>query len=298
MSIVGGLAMVGVLVVSLAVIAIHVAGAHAAESGTWASATIASQWVHFSAAAMWFGGLTALLIGTPGASSVAQGPHQNAASRCSLHCLHCRRGDRYRAKRRGIDVLGRPDVDRVRAGGAGEGRPHALHRRVCGDEPFAKRAAAAADLRPLRRAAQQKLFWPDARSLPRRLSVAASSRRPVARCIRPRDLRRRFGTTLRVRVTRHGSGGPQPLCRHHHRLRSGQPIDTRRATLRFTPLDDPRMSSSALELVRSTDGAFVGSGSHLAFAGRWRITALIEREGDSIECPWSVKSGSSRIKPI
>ena len=31
------------------------------------------------------------------------------------------------------------------------------------------------------------------------------------------------------------------------------------------------------------DDAFVGSGSRLAFAGRWRITALIERQGDSVE---------------
>ena len=55
--------------------------------------------------------------------------------------------------------------------------------------------------------------------------------------------------------------------------------------LRFTPLDDPGMPSSTLELVRRTDDAFVGSGSHLAFAGRWRITALIERQGDSVEVP-------------
>jgi len=45
------------------------------------------------------------------------------------------------------------------------------------------------------------------------------------------------------------------------------------------------MPSSTLELVHSTDDAFVGSGSNLAFAGPWRITALIERQGDSVEVP-------------
>jgi hypothetical protein len=66
---------------------------------------------------------------------------------------------------------------------------------------------------------------------------------------------------------------------------SGQPLNPRRVSLRFTPLDDERTAPSTLELTRGDDETFVGSGSNLAFDGRWRITVLVQHERDSVEVP-------------
>jgi hypothetical protein len=69
---------------------------------------------------------------------------------------------------------------------------------------------------------------------------------------------------------------------------SGEPLSPRRVSLRFTSLSDPRLAPTMLELEPREDDTFVGSGSNLAFNGQWRITALIEREGDSVEVPMEV----------
>jgi hypothetical protein len=75
---------------------------------------------------------------------------------------------------------------------------------------------------------------------------------------------------------------------------SGKPLNPRQVSLRFTPLDDPRITPTMLELKRGPDESFLGSGSNLAFDGRWRITALIEQGGSSVEVPMEVET---RIAP-
>jgi len=75
---------------------------------------------------------------------------------------------------------------------------------------------------------------------------------------------------------------------------SETPLEPRRISLRFTPLDDPRVAPTTLELQRGTDRTFVGSGSNLAFDGRWRITALVEQGASSVEVPMEVET---RIAP-
>jgi copper transport protein len=278
-------AMVGVLIASLAAIAIHVAGGHAAAAGAWTSATIASQWVHFSAAAIWFGGLAALLIGIRGAPSAVKA---DAVRRFSLLAS--------------IAVIAVAVTGIARSAGeltswgdlTSTGYGQAVLAKVAltiGIAAFAavnhwrSVAAAAADLRPLRRAGAAEVV----------LAVCALAAAAVLGSLPPPAAELRgaagldvsgvdFGTTLRVRVTAAtDQAGPNRFLVTVTDYDSGEPIETRRATLRFTSLDDPRMASSALELARRADGAFVGSGSHLAVAGRWRLTALIEREGDSVD---------------
>ena len=279
--------MTGALVASLAAVAIHVAGGHAAASGTWASATIASQWVHFSAAAMWFGGLTALLIGTRGAPSVVKA---DAVRRFSLLASIALIAVAVTGIARGAGEL--TSWGDLTSTGYGQ----AVLAKVAftlGIAAFAAMnhwqsvAAAPADLRPLRRAGTVEVVLAGCALA---AAAALGSLPPPAAQLRGASGLEisgvDFGTTLRVRVTgATDRAGPNRFIVTVTDYDSGEPINTRRATLRFTPLDDPRMASSALELVRRTDGAFVGSGSHLAFTGRWRITALIERDGDSIDVP-------------
>jgi hypothetical protein len=104
-----------------------------------------------------------------------------------------------------------------------------------------------------------------------------------------------FGTTVRVQLTTPSDQpGPNRFVANVLDYDSGQPFGPRRVSLRFTPLDDPRVASTMLELKKGADEVFTGSGSNLAFDGRWRITALVEREADSVEVPMELET---RLKP-
>ena len=56
-------------------------------------------------------------------------------------------------------------------------------------------------------------------------------------------------------------------------------------TLRFTPLDDPGVAPTSLELARAPDFAFAGSGANMVFDGRWGVTALVQRPGGLVRVP-------------
>jgi hypothetical protein len=75
---------------------------------------------------------------------------------------------------------------------------------------------------------------------------------------------------------------------------SRQPIAGARASLRFTPLDDPGTPPSSLPLEAKADGVYEGSGAQLAFDGRWRVTVLVQRGGTSTEVPLDVETRVDR----
>ncbi len=66
---------------------------------------------------------------------------------------------------------------------------------------------------------------------------------------------------------------------------TGEPVDGRRVSLRFVPLDDPVAEPSELRLSAGPEGTYSGAGANLSFDGRWEVTVLIEGEGDSVEVP-------------
>jgi copper transport protein len=280
-------AMTVVLAASLAAMAMHVAGGHAAASTTWTTATIASQWVHFAAAGIWIGGLGALLIGLQGAPSALKADVVRRFSFIALIGLIAVLVTGI--TRSAGELTSWADLISTRYG-------QALLAKVAltaGVAAFAavnrwrSVAAAAADLGPLRRAGAAEVGLAACALVA--AAVLASLPPPAAELRAATGLAMSgvdFGTTLRVRLTAATDRpGPNRFVVNVTDYDSGEPIEIRRATLRFTPVDDPGMPSSTLELVHRTDDAFVGSGSHLAFAGRWRITALIERQGDSVEVP-------------
>ena len=65
---------------------------------------------------------------------------------------------------------------------------------------------------------------------------------------------------------------------------SGEPVRGARVRLRFEPLDDPGVAATSLSLARRGD-LYAGSGANLAFDGRWRVTALVQRGRDAVEVP-------------
>lgn len=278
-------AMALALIASLAAMAIHVAGGHAAASSRWTTATIASQWVHFAASGIWFGGLAALLIGVRGAPSALKADAiRRFSSIASIGILAVALTGIARSAG---ELTSWGDLASTAYGQVLLAKVAlTIGIAVCAAaNHWRSVTAAVADLRPLRSAGAAEVVL--AGCALAAAAVLGSLPPPAAQLqgasgfeISGAD----FGTTLRVRVT--GStdqAGPNRFVVTVTDYDTGEPIEARRATLRFTPLDDPRMESSALELVRRADGAFTGSGSQLAFAGRWRITALIEREDDSVD---------------
>ena len=67
--------------------------------------------------------------------------------------------------------------------------------------------------------------------------------------------------------------------------RSRKPVRGAQVQLRFTPLDDPGVRPTSLALASNRNGGYVGSGGNLAFDGRWRATAVVNRSAGSVEVP-------------
>jgi hypothetical protein len=53
-----------------------------------------------------------------------------------------------------------------------------------------------------------------------------------------------------------------------------QPVHAR---LRFTPIDDPGVRPTTLDLHRETGGTYAATGGNLTFDGRWRVDAQLDR---------------------
>jgi copper transport protein len=286
-------AMTGVLLATLTAMALHVAGGHAAASLRWVLATIASQWVHFAAVGIWLGGLAALLIGLRGAPSETKADRVRRFSLIASIALVAVTVTGIARSAGELSAWG--DLTSTAYGQA----VLAKIALTCGIAGFAavnhwrSVAAAPADLRPLRRAGSGELMLAAcalavAAALGALAPPAAALRDPSGFDVAGVD----FGTTVRVRLTTPSNQpGPNRFVVNVADYDSGEPLRPRRVSLRFTPLDDPRVASTMLELKKGADEVFTGSGSNLAFDGRWRITALVERDADSVEVPMEVETG-------
>src|SRR6185295_16189789 len=73
---------------------------------------------------------------------------------------------------------------------------------------------------------------------------------------------------------------------------TGTPVRARRVTLQFTPIDDPGATTTSLPLAAEGE-EYIGSGPNIAFEGRWRVTALVERDQSSVEVPLDVETRST-----
>jgi hypothetical protein len=151
--------------------------------------------------------------------------------------------------------------------------------------------AAAADLRPLRRTSRAELGLATAA-----LAAAAllgSLAPPVAgQPVASQGISASgsdFATTIRVKLTAASAEpGPNKFVVRVQDYDSGDTVQAARVRLQFTPLDDPGVASTALTLRRGAGGTFTGSGPNLTFDGRWRVSVLVERAGDSVEVPLAV----------
>jgi copper transport protein len=110
-----------------------------------------------------------------------------------------------------------------------------------------------------------------------------------------------FATSVKLQLTASpGTVGPNQFSARVVDYDSGQPVDAQRVSLRFALPNRPDVAASSLELKPVADGRFQGNGI-LAIAGKWIITALVERPGGSVTVPLELQAraapgNSSQVK--
>jgi uncharacterized membrane protein len=272
------------LVAALAAAAIHAASGHAAAGERWLAATVAAQWAHFVAAGIWFGGLVALLLAVRGGAADAKAGAARRFSRIAAAALvvvgvtgvirslgEVARWADLVSTPYGIALLAKMALTLGIVLFAAANHWRSL-------------AVAATDLQPLRRTSAGELTLAGCAFA---AAAVLGSLPPPAALTSPPGLVASgsdFATTVRVRLTAASNQpGPNRFIVRATDYDSGRPVDARRVRLQFTSADDPDLPPTFLDLARGADESFVGSGANVAFGGRWRVVALLERAGDATE---------------
>ncbi len=276
-----------VAIAALGAIVAHVDAGHAA-AGNWSSlVTVLAQVTHFAAAAIWAGGLAALLLGIRGEPSPVKAA---AVRRFAAVALVALLAVFLTGTLRAVDELS--SWGQLLSSGYGRAvlAKFALLGLILA---LANRnrtrgvSAAGTDLRPLRRTSRIELALAVAA-----LAVAAllgTLAPPVPGAVAPPGITvagSDFATTTRVELgTASAEPGPNLFTLKVEDYDSGEPLSDGRASLRFTPVDDPGVAASTLELKPGPDGTYVGSGANLAFDGRWAVTVTLQRGASGVTVP-------------
>jgi copper transport protein len=110
---------------------------------------------------------------------------------------------------------------------------------------------------------------------------AASQQAPAAVTVSGND----FATSVKVELTATpGTVGANQFSAKVLDYDSGKPVAADRVSLGFALPSRPDVGASSLELKRAPDGRWQGQGI-LSIAGRWSITTLVERTGNSVTVP-------------
>jgi copper transport protein len=282
-------ALIGAVVATLSAIAVHVAAGHAA-AGPWPhTASLAVQSAHVAAAGLWLGGLAALLLSVRGAPSAAKAVAVRRFSIVALVGLIVVAGTGIVRAVEQLSTLG----DLVSTG-YGLAITAKIALLLCiallgALNRWRSVPRVAADLRPLRVTARAELVL--AAVALAAAAVLGSLAPPVAgRLVPPLGLSVAGAdsrSTVRVQLSAASADpGPNRFVVHAVGYESNAPIYARKVSLRFTPLDDPDVASSSLELRPAAGYSYVGSGANLVFDGRWGVDVVIQRYvGRSVQIP-------------
>ncbi len=288
---------------ALAATAVHVASGHAAAAAKWHFAlSVAVQWAHFVATGAWIGGLAALLLAVRGAPAQAKTDLvRRFSSLAPLGLLVTAATGGFRSYTElarwsdlivtdyGRTVLVKIVLTAAIAAVAALNRWHTV-------------PLASVSLRSLRRVASGELVL--ATMALGAAAVLGALPPPASGFETVRPLQAAgadFGTTVRVELTTASDQpGPNDFSVRVVDYDSHKPVSAPHVTLRFSPLDDPGITPTTLDLERRRDGLYGGSGANLAFDGRWRVTVLIERATDSVTVPLDVdvRGPSLMVSPV
>ncbi len=278
---------------ALACAGVHVAAGHDAAPGLFPPiATIIGQWTHVVAAAIWFGGLAALLLGTRGAPSEAKAASVRRFSTIAAIALVI---VLVSGVGRAVGELASwRDLIGTTYGGALSIKV-LLTAAIAGLGAVNRRSSvpsAPVSLWLLRRVGGGELLLAAAALVVAAVLTtapppAAAARSPVGLSASAAD----YGTTVRVRLTAASDQpGPNRFKVQIADYDSKAPVEATRVSLRFASLEDPTADRTPLPLTSTAGGSYVGSGANLAFGGRWRISVLIERGEGSVEVPLDVET--------
>jgi copper transport protein len=267
----------------------HVSAGHAAAGTSLGSIEVVAQWVHFVAVAVWLGGLAALLLGTRGATPAER---TSAVRRFStlagvmLLLVAATGGVRALDELDGwgdlvTTVYGRivllKIVLLVALGGLGAVN---RYRNVpkSGESPGGLRRVSRVEIGvavlTLGAAALLGSVSPP--------SSEAAARVPERLVATGSD----FATTVRARLeVTPGYAGVNEFFLRASDYDTGEPVDARRVSLRFSFLDDPGVAPATLRLREASPGVYRVEGGPLSLDGRWEVGVLIETDSDSIDIP-------------
>jgi copper transport protein len=133
--------------------------------------------------------------------------------------------------------------------------------------------------------------------LPPSKSVALSARAAPHITVLGHD----YATSIRAELT--VTPGVIGFNQFRLRLRDydrARPVDASAVTLQFQAVDRPDVPPSPAPLRRAGAGLWRGEGTVLAFAGRWRVTALVERPSGAVTVPLALRvpSPPQRISAV
>jgi copper transport protein len=275
-------AMGGAALAALVAMVVHVSAGHAA-TGPWPhSLSVALQSVHFAAAGIWVGGLAALLLGLRGAPSADK---VAAVRRFSIVAATGFVAIAATGTARAIEEL----TSWRDLGSTGYGRAVLVKivllltiGAIAARNRLHSVPEAGENLSPLRRLSSAELVLATgalgAAALLGSLAPPAAGRlvTPLGITASASDSRSRVEVRLEAASAQ---PGPNRFVVHVVDSESHQPVPTGHVTLRFTPLDDPGVAPTSLELARAPGFAYAGSGANMVFDGRWGVTALVQRPG-------------------
>ena len=287
------LALGSALAAAMAAVAVHVAAGHAASGGTWLATSVMAQWAHFAAAGVWLGGLAAMLVAVRGAPTQEKGAAVRRFSTIAAAGLAIvsataivRTVDELTSWR---DLYTTPYGQAV----AVKIALLALLAGLGAFNRFRSVPASGTDLGLLRRAGIGELglavvALAAAATLGSMTPPASARAMPPGLEVEGVD----FARTVLVRMTATSAQpGPNRFVVRVTDYDSQLPLQLRRISLTFTPLDDPGVPPTTLLL--SPEGregdSYAASGPNLAFDGRWVVRVLIERSGDSVDIPMELE---------
>jgi copper transport protein len=98
-----------------------------------------------------------------------------------------------------------------------------------------------------------------------------------------------WATTVRVTLTvTPGAAGPNRFSVTVADFDSGTVLPAERVELTGTPASHPEVGAARLELAESPGGRWLGQGRLLSLAGRWSLTATVQRPRGGITVPLTV----------
>ena len=282
-----------VAVAGAAALAAHVMAGHAAGLHSWGWASVATQWAHAAAAAVWIGGLVALLLAVRGAPSETKAAMVRRFSTVAAGAL--------------VVVVATGTVAGVRQVRSWDALTdttygQALVVKVALLLALAALAAvnrwrnvrlAAGELRGLRRVSTTEVAV--ASLALAAATVLAGLSPPVAALGAPKPLAV-TGTdaattvTARLNTLTDGAGANRFTLRLTDRD-DGRPVDATHVRLDFRSLDDPSLLPTALVLRRQSAGRYVGDGNNLSVEGRWSVTVT----ADDVVVPLALTTASSPL---